>query len=132
MTSTPALLRSLPAILALRMRLVSVFLLASFGFGTVLNAQPLDFQMGLPTQIKLKGQFTQVLGEVKETYYVISSEPNAGFILSTFNKKLEPVDAFKLSFPKDIKLDYSLKKAWLFGDRIILVSHCFNKALRQD
>ncbi len=132
MISTPAQRRSFTAILASRIRMVSVLLLVSLGFGSDLNAQPLDFQMGLPTQIKLKGQFTQVLGEVKETFFVISSEPNSGFILSTFSKNLEPVNAFKLSFPKDIKLDYSLKNAWLFGDRIILLSHCFNKALRQD
>jgi len=132
MTSTPALLRSLPAILALRMRLVSVFLLASLGFGTVLKAQPLDFQMGNPAEIKLKGQYVQILGQVKETYLVITKESNAMFVLTTVAKDLTPLQSLRINFPDDTKLKYQLKSAWLLGNRIVLLSHCFNKALRQD
>jgi hypothetical protein len=132
MTSTPVLSYFEPCNSKFWRSLLALVLLSSLLTGFALNAQPLGFRMGTPTQIKLKGQFTQILGEVKETFFVISSEPNSTLFLSTFDRDMNPVGAIKVSFPKDIKLDYRLKNAWLFEDRIILLSHCFNKALRQD
>jgi len=132
MTSTPAPLRSLPAILALRIRLVSVFLLASLGFGTALNAQPLDFQMGNPTEIKLTSPIAKILGKDKETYFVISPEKENNFNLTLFSKNLSPLKSLKIKFSNDIKLVHALRDAWLMEDRIILLTHCFNKAIQQD
>lgn len=132
MTSTPALRRSLPTILASRISMVPVILLASLWFSSVLKAQPLNFQMGNPTEIKLKGQYVQILGEFKETYLVLSKESNSMFVLTTLGKDLAPLKSLKINFPDDAKLKYQLKSAWLLGERIILLSHCFNKALRQD
>lgn len=132
MTSASAPRPMLFAILPLRIRIASVMLLTSLRFGSTLNAQPLDFQMGSPTEIKLKGQQVQILGEVKEKYLVLTKESGSGFVLTTMGKDLTPFKSLKINFPVDVKLNYQLKSGWLSGEKIIILSHCFNKALRQD
>lgn len=100
------------------------------GFG--LNAQPLDFQIGPPCEIKLKNNLTKILGKINESYIIVGPEENNFFNLTIFNKNLNPIKTIKANFSKDQKLVYSLKNAWLMEDRIILQTHCFNKAIQQD
>lgn len=100
--------------------------------GIGLNAQPLDFQIGQPCEIKLKNNLTKILGKDKESYIVIGPEEANYFNLTFFNKNLAPIKSIKINFSKDIKLVYALKNAWLMDDRIILLTHCFNKSIQQD
>ena len=100
--------------------------------GSVVFAQPLTLEVGASTQTKWDNSQTHILGKFRETYLVLGPVGSGEFQMVHFDKSLLPLKTVQGSFAKDQKLVHRLQESWLLEDRVIALTHCYNKAIKQD
>ena len=100
--------------------------------GSVVYAQPLTLEIGASTQAKWNNSQTHILGKFRETYLVLGPVSPGEFQMVHFDKSLLPLKVVEGSFAKDQKLVHQLQEAWLLEDRVVALTHCYNKAIKQD
>lgn len=100
--------------------------------GSVVFAQPMTLEVGPSTQAKWDNSQTRILGKFRETYLVLGPVGSGEFQMVHFDKSLLPLKTVQGSFAKDQKLTHRLQEAWLLEDRVVALTHCYNKAIQQD
>ena len=98
----------------------------------VLHAQPLKFQAGPAADLQIDNRYYKIVGQYKEAYLVICPNLKADFQLALFDKNLQPLRNLLVRFPQDQKLVHSLQNAWLVEDKIILLTHTYNRSIQYD